>query len=157
MTRECLAAVPDTSIPGRRVARELTALIGRRGKPGMIVSDNGTEFTCNAILTWSEDNQIAWHFIALSRQANRCRTASVKASTAGCETSFSTKPYSSALITPEPGLRRGPMTTIATARIRQLGYLTPAACSANLTARATGCATPTSSADRTLLTPRQTA
>ncbi len=33
---------PDTSISGRRVARELTTLIGRRGKPEMIVSDNGT-------------------------------------------------------------------------------------------------------------------
>ena len=64
VTRECLAAIPDTSIPGRRVARELTTLIDRRGKPGMIVSDNGTEFTRNAMLTWSEDNQIAWHFIA---------------------------------------------------------------------------------------------
>jgi putative transposase len=64
VTRDCLAAIPDTSIPGRRVARELTALIDRRGKPGMIVSDNGTEFTCNAMLTWSEDNQVAWHFIA---------------------------------------------------------------------------------------------
>ncbi|MGY3647044.1 putative transposase [Bradyrhizobium sp. LM4.3] len=64
VTRECLAAIPDTSLPGRRVARELTALIARRGKPGMIVSDNGTEFTCNAMLTWSEDHQIAWHFIA---------------------------------------------------------------------------------------------
>ena len=41
VTRECLAAIPDTSISGRRVARELTALIERRGKPGMIVSDNG--------------------------------------------------------------------------------------------------------------------
>jgi putative transposase len=64
VTRECLAAIPDTSIPGRRVARELTVLIDRRGKPGMIVSDNGTEFTCNAMLSWSEDKQIAWHFIA---------------------------------------------------------------------------------------------
>ncbi len=64
VTRECLAAIPDTSISGRRVARELTALIERRGKPGMIVSDNGTEFTCNAMLTWSEQHQIAWHFIA---------------------------------------------------------------------------------------------
>jgi putative transposase len=64
VTRECLAAIPDTSIPGRRVARELTMLIDRRGKPGMIVSDNGTEFTCNAMLSWSEDHQIAWHFIA---------------------------------------------------------------------------------------------
>jgi putative transposase len=34
VTRECLAAIPDTSISGRRVARELTALIERRGKPG---------------------------------------------------------------------------------------------------------------------------
>jgi putative transposase len=40
VTRECLAAIPDTSISGRRVARELTDLIARRGKPGMIVSDN---------------------------------------------------------------------------------------------------------------------
>ena len=64
VTRECLAAMPDTSIPGRRVARELTALIERHGKPGMIVSDNGTEFTCNAMLTWSESHKIEWHFIA---------------------------------------------------------------------------------------------
>ena len=39
VTREFLAAIPDTSISGRRVARELTALIERRGKPGTIVSD----------------------------------------------------------------------------------------------------------------------
>jgi len=64
VTRECLAAIPDTSISGRRVARELTALVERRGRPGMIVSDNGTEFTSTAILTWSEDHQIAWHYIA---------------------------------------------------------------------------------------------
>jgi transposase InsO family protein len=40
VTRECLAAVPDTSISGKRVVRELTELIAVRGKPGMIVSDN---------------------------------------------------------------------------------------------------------------------
>ena len=64
VTRECLAAIPDTSISGRRVARELTALIERRGKPGMIVSDNGTEFTSNAMFAWMRENRIAWHFIA---------------------------------------------------------------------------------------------
>jgi putative transposase len=64
VTRECLAAIPDTSISGRRVARELTALIESRGKPGMIVSDNGTEFTSSAMLAWAQDNKIAWHFIA---------------------------------------------------------------------------------------------
>ncbi len=64
VTRECLAAIPDTSISGRRVARELTALIERRGKPGMIVSDNGTELTSNAILHWCAEHLIAWHYIA---------------------------------------------------------------------------------------------
>src|ERR1700689_1862336 len=64
VTRECLAAIPDTSISGRRVARELTMLIERRGKPGMIVSDNGTEFTSTAILAWAEDQRVAWHYIA---------------------------------------------------------------------------------------------
>ena len=39
VTRECLAAIPDTSISGKRVARELMGLIGTRGKPGMIVSE----------------------------------------------------------------------------------------------------------------------
>jgi transposase InsO family protein len=64
VTRECLAAIPDTSISGRRVARELTMLIETRGKPGMIVSDHGTEFTSNAILGWATDHQIDWHYIA---------------------------------------------------------------------------------------------
>jgi len=64
VTRECLAAIPDTSISGRRVARELTTLIETRGKPQMIVSDHGTEFTSNAILAWAIDHQVEWHYIA---------------------------------------------------------------------------------------------
>jgi transposase InsO family protein len=64
VTRECLAAIPDTSISGRRVVRELTALIERRGRPGMIVSDNGTELTSNAILKWCAEHKIKWHYIA---------------------------------------------------------------------------------------------
>ena len=49
ITHECLGAIPDTSISGKRVARELTAIIALRGKPGMIVSDNGTELTSNEL------------------------------------------------------------------------------------------------------------
>ena len=64
VTRECLAAIPDTSISGRRVARELTAPIERRGKPGMIVGDNGTELTSNAILRWCSEHTVEWHYIA---------------------------------------------------------------------------------------------
>ena len=62
VTRECLAAVPDTSISGKRVVRELTDLIARRGKPGMIVSDNGTELTSNAVLEWCSAARIEWHY-----------------------------------------------------------------------------------------------
>ena len=64
VTRECLGAIPDTSISGRRVARELTAIIERRGKPDMIVSDNGTELTSNAILSWCAKRGVDWHYIA---------------------------------------------------------------------------------------------
>ena len=64
VTRECLAAVPDTSISGRRVVRELTDLIARRGKPGTIVSDNGTELTSNAVLEWCGEARIEWHYTA---------------------------------------------------------------------------------------------
>ena len=49
-TRECLALVADTSLPGLRVVRELDALIIARGRPAMIVSDNGTELTSMARL-----------------------------------------------------------------------------------------------------------
>jgi putative transposase len=67
VTRECLAAIPDTSISGKRVARELTMLIGTRGKPKMVVSDNGTEFTSNAMLGWAKDHGVDWHYIAPGR------------------------------------------------------------------------------------------
>jgi transposase InsO family protein len=64
ITKECLAAVADTSISGRRVARELTALVARRGRPTVIVSDHGTEFTSNAMLAWTQEAKVGWHFIA---------------------------------------------------------------------------------------------
>ena len=63
-TRECLALVPDTSISGRRVARELDNVVRQRGKPRTIVSDNGTELTSNAILGWSDETGVGWHYIA---------------------------------------------------------------------------------------------
>jgi putative transposase len=81
VTHECLASVPDTSISGWRVAREMTTLIERQGKHGMIISDNDTEFTSNAILTWGSRMPSTG---ILSQPANQCRTASAKASMAGC-------------------------------------------------------------------------
>ena len=63
-TRECLALVPDTSISGTRVARELDQMVVAYGKPTTIVSDNGTELTSNAILRWTDDHKVGWHYIA---------------------------------------------------------------------------------------------
>jgi putative transposase len=63
-TRECLGLVADTSLSGRRVARELDAVIATRGRPAAIVSDNGTELTSMAILRWCQENGVEWHYIA---------------------------------------------------------------------------------------------
>jgi len=63
-TRECLALVADTSLSGQRVGRVLDAIIAERGRPAACVSDNGTELTSMAILRWSQDSGIEWHYIA---------------------------------------------------------------------------------------------
>lgn len=63
-TRECLALVADTSISGARVARELDRAIRLYGKPGTIVSDNGSELTSRAMLNWQNRTAVAWHYIA---------------------------------------------------------------------------------------------
>ena len=60
-TRECLCLIADTSLSGARVTRELDTLVGLRGRPQAIVSDNGTEFTSMAILRWSQETQMALH------------------------------------------------------------------------------------------------
>ena len=62
-TRECLATIADFSLSGRRVARELDVLITGRGKPRSIISDNGTELTSNAILSWTANAGVDWHYI----------------------------------------------------------------------------------------------
>ena len=63
-TRRGLGVEIDTSLPGRRIVRVLDRLVAAWGKPAMIVSDNGTELTCNAMLKWTTEQSIAWHYIA---------------------------------------------------------------------------------------------
>ena len=63
-SRECLALVADNSLSGIRVSRELDRIAELRGRPCLIVSDNGTELTSNAILAWQEKRKVAWHYIA---------------------------------------------------------------------------------------------
>lgn len=49
------------------MAREWDAIILRRGRPETIISDNGTEYTSNAILAWADDAGVGWHYIAPSK------------------------------------------------------------------------------------------
>jgi putative transposase len=90
-TRECLALVADTSLSGGRVARELDAIIVQRGRPDMIVSDNGTEYTSNAILGWADETGVGWHYIAPGKPQqdgyNERVASPAFGSTVGCATS----------------------------------------------------------------------
>jgi len=63
-TRAGLATAVDTSLPSARIVRVLDALVAEHGGPAMIISDNGTELTANAMLKWTEINRIEWHYIA---------------------------------------------------------------------------------------------
>ena len=46
-------------------------------------SDNGSELTSNAILTWADRRQVEWHYIAPGKPAQNAFIESFKA---GCET-----------------------------------------------------------------------
>jgi putative transposase len=51
-TRECLALAVEYALTGADVRRVLTRVIGRRGAPQRIRSDNGSEFICEALCSW---------------------------------------------------------------------------------------------------------
>jgi transposase InsO family protein len=51
-TRECLALFVAESVTGSDVRRVLARVIGRRGTPTRIRSDNGSEFICQAVRDW---------------------------------------------------------------------------------------------------------
>jgi putative transposase len=62
-TKECLATVPDTSITGLRVARELDRVIAQRCAPISITVDNGPEFAGRVLDEWAYRNGIRLRFI----------------------------------------------------------------------------------------------
>ena len=62
--RECLAWSPTSRSPASASPANSTRSRSCRGYPCLIVSDNGTELTSNAILKWQEERRVEWHYIA---------------------------------------------------------------------------------------------
>ena len=114
-SRECLALVVDTSLSGVRVARELDRIVELRGRPRMLVSDNGTELTSNAILPGNRNAALAG---TTSHRVSPCKTALSRASTAACATSASTNISSPAWPKRGGSSRNGGTTTTQHARTR---------------------------------------
>ena len=71
-TRECLAIRVERSISGAYVARVLTQLIERRGRPAVIVCDNGPEFISRAMEIWAEEHSVRLHFIEPGKPVQNC-------------------------------------------------------------------------------------
>jgi len=63
LSKECLAIVPDFSVSGERVTRELDRIAVERGYPKSIGCDNGPEFRSMKMFEWAEDNQVTLDFI----------------------------------------------------------------------------------------------
>lgn len=62
-TRECLLSHVGTSIPGALVTRLLENIVLERGKPKVLLSDNGPEFTGRALDQWAYQQGIRQDFI----------------------------------------------------------------------------------------------
>lgn len=62
-THESVAIVPEHTIGGDHLTRILDRICSQRGKPIVIRSDNGPEFTGKAMLTWAHRHGIALRLI----------------------------------------------------------------------------------------------
>jgi transposase InsO family protein len=57
-THEAVAVVPEHTIGGDHLTRILDEICAQRGKPAVIRTDNGPEFTGKAMLTWAHRSGI---------------------------------------------------------------------------------------------------
>jgi len=71
-TRECLAIEVDTSLGGARVVRVLDRLLATRGRPTVIVCDNGPEFAGKTLDAWAYLAGVKIHFIRPGKPVENC-------------------------------------------------------------------------------------
>lgn len=62
-THEAVAVIPEHSIGGDHLVRLLDEVCATRGKPSVIRTDNGKEFTGRAMLTWAHRHGVALRLI----------------------------------------------------------------------------------------------
>lgn len=62
-THEAVAVIAEHSIGGNHLVRLLDEVCAHRGKPSVIRTDNGKEFTGKAMLTWAHRNAVALRLI----------------------------------------------------------------------------------------------
>jgi putative transposase len=151
-TRQCLAAIADFSLSGRRVARELDLLIVRHGKPKTVGSDNGTELTSNAILSWTAQSGVAWHYIDPGKPV---QNAFIESFNGRLRDEFLNETLFTSLTQARAALeewRRDYNTVRPHSRI---GWLTPTAYAATFAATGHGAALAESSAPWPVATPEQ--
>lgn len=71
-TRECVGVRVDRSIGTREVRRFLERLFTERGRPQIIRSDNGREFSSAELVTWLTDQGVTPAFIAKASPQQNC-------------------------------------------------------------------------------------
>ena len=89
----------------------------------MIVSDNGTELTSNAILDWCAAHQVEWHYIAPGKPM---QNGFVESFNGQVRDELLTKRRSAAQFKPGPSLEIGSMDYNTQRPHSALGYQTPA-------------------------------
>ena len=71
-SRESLAIYVARSIPGWLVVTVLNDLVKQRGRPLVVVCDNGPEFIGRAMEIWAEENGVKLHFIQPGKPVQNC-------------------------------------------------------------------------------------
>lgn len=97
-THEVIAVMPEHSIGGDCLVRLLEKACAVRGRPSIIRTDNGKEFTGRAMLTWAHRHGV---MLRLIEPGKPNQNAYIDRSTDGYATNASTSTGSPAFTTPE--------------------------------------------------------
>lgn len=74
--KEAVAVIPEQAIAGDHLVRLLDEVCAIRGRPSIIRSDNGKEFTGRAMLTWAHRHGIALRLMVIPPKAT-CRVLTI--------------------------------------------------------------------------------